>query len=109
MYGELLAKSGLDVSFASNGEQAVALARAMRPPVILMDLSMPVMDGVEATKKLRADALTKSARVIAITGHADSPLAQQARALCDAFVMKPSTPAEVLALVRSMLDLGPRA
>lgn len=108
MYGELLAKSGYTVSFAQNGEQAVALAKALRPAVILMDLSMPVMNGIVATQKIRKDTQTSHARVIAITGHAESALAVQARELCDAFMIKPSTPAEVMEMVRSMLVLGPR-
>jgi CheY-like chemotaxis protein len=69
MYAEYLSYSGYRVEQASDGEQAVELAQRIRPDVVVMDLSLPVMDGWEATRRLKSDPRTRNIPVIALTGH----------------------------------------
>jgi two-component system, cell cycle response regulator DivK len=90
MVAEYLAFRGFDVQQALNGSEALALARKELPRIILMDLSMPGVDGWEATRQLKADPKTREAIVIALTAHALSPDEQKARnAGCDGFLAKP--------------------
>ena len=70
MYAEYLQYSGFRVAEAKNGNEAVAQARSLRPDLILMDLSLPGMDGWEATRVLKADDATKHIPIVALTGHA---------------------------------------
>ena len=101
MYAESLLVNGFRVAEASNGAQAVELARTLGPDVILMDLSLPGVDGWEATRRLKADSLTQRIPVVALTGHALSSALDAARAAgCDRFVVKPALPDEVIAEVR---------
>ena len=89
------------VAEAADGAQAVELARTLGPDVILMDLSLPGVDGWEATRRLKADILTQHIPVVAITGHALSSALDAARAAgCDRFVVKPALPDEVIAELR---------
>ena len=70
MYAEYLQFSGFRVAEAKNGNEAVEKAFALKPDLILMDLSLPGMDGWEATRRLKADEATKHIPVVALTGHA---------------------------------------
>src|SRR5205085_2719240 len=70
MYSEYLSFSGYDVIEAQNGKEAVEAAQAKMPDIIIMDLSLPVMDGWEATRRLKADERTRRIPVVALTGHA---------------------------------------
>src|SRR6516162_9935826 len=70
MYAEFLGYSGFKVIEASNGVEAVDKATDALPDVIVMDLSLPVLDGWEATRRLKADARTRHIPVLALTGHA---------------------------------------
>src|ERR1700752_4662904 len=70
MYSEYLAFSGFEVVEAANGVEALERAVAEKPDIILMDLSLPVMDGWEATRRLKADARTAHIPIVALTGHA---------------------------------------
>ena len=67
---DVLRASGYSVAVARDGREAVALAQERKPALILMDIRMPVMDGVAAMKKLRADPKTRGIPIIAITAHA---------------------------------------
>ena len=69
MYAEYLEFSGFRVAEAKNGAEALDKAFALTPDVILMDLSLPVMDGWEATRRLKADERTRGIPVVALTGH----------------------------------------
>lgn len=101
MYVEYLSFQGFRVAEAVNGEEAVARAKELRPAVVVMDLSLPVMDGWEATRRLKADAKTRHIRVIALTGHAEPAHAKRALdAGCDDFVAKPCLPEHLFAKVR---------
>jgi CheY-like chemotaxis protein len=70
MYAEYLQYSGFRVAEAKNGNEAVAQARSLKPDLILMDLSLPGMDGWEATRVLKADEETRHIPIVALTGHA---------------------------------------
>jgi CheY-like chemotaxis protein len=104
MYAEYLSFSGFRVVEAGTGTEAVEKALALRPDVILMDLSLPGMDGWAATRQLKSDERTKGIPVVALTGHALAGASEGARlAGCDAFVTKPCLPDELVVEVRRML------
>jgi two-component system cell cycle response regulator DivK len=104
MYAEYFAFSGFHVAQASDGAEALAKAFELVPHVILMDLSLPEMDGWEATRRLKADPRTKHIPIIAVTGHALTGFAESAaKAGCDAFVTKPCLPDALVAEVRRLL------
>jgi two-component system cell cycle response regulator DivK len=100
----LLSTAGYDLIEAINGEDGVALALSMRPDLILMDIQLPVMDGYEATRRIKSNAELKSIPVIAVTSYALSGDEAKARAAgCDAYVAKPFSPRQLLAKVREYL------
>jgi len=108
MYAESLLMQGFRVAEARNGLEAVAQARALAPDAILMDLSLPGIDGWEATRLLKADAATRHIPVVAITGHAPAHAADRARAAgCDRLLIKPALPDQVIAEVRAALGRHP--
>jgi two-component system, cell cycle response regulator DivK len=105
MYAEYLQYSGFRVAEAKNGNEAVAQARSLKPDLILMDLSLPGMDGWEATRVLKADAETRHIPIVALTGHALAGASEGARkAGCDSFVTKPCLPDDLVVEVRRMLN-----
>jgi two-component system cell cycle response regulator DivK len=105
MYSEYLQFSGFDVVEAGNGMEALQRAVDAAPDIILMDLSLPVMDGWEATRRLKADKRTASIPVVALTGHALAGISEGARkAGCDAFVTKPCLPEDLVKEIRKVLD-----
>jgi CheY-like chemotaxis protein len=105
MYAEYLQFSGFRVAEARNGNEAVAQAFSLRPDLILMDLSLPGIDGWEATRVLKADERTKHIPVVALTGHALAGASEGARkAGCDSFVTKPCLPDDLVVEVRRMLE-----
>ena len=104
MYAEYLKASGFRVEEAGTGIEAVEKARHVKPDCILMDLSLPGIDGWEATRQLKADVTTKHIPVVAITGHASELASRDARAAgCVSFVLKPALPDAVVAEVRKAL------
>jgi two-component system, cell cycle response regulator DivK len=105
MYAESLLVSGFRVAEAADGAQAVEMARSLSPDVILMDLSLPGIDGWEATRQLKADVRTQHIPVVALTGHALSSALEAARAAgCDRFVVKPALPDVVIEEVRRAIS-----
>jgi CheY-like chemotaxis protein len=105
MYSEYLEFSGFRVAEARNGIEALEKAFELLPDLILMDLSLPGMDGWEATRRLKADDRTKRIPVVALTGHALAGHSEGARqAGCDAFVTKPCLPDALVVEIRRMLD-----
>jgi two-component system cell cycle response regulator DivK len=105
IYVLFLRFSGFRVAEAENGEEAVAKATTLLPDVIVMDLSLPVMDGWEATRRLRRDPRTKKIPVIVLTGHALPEHAQAAReAGCDMVITKPCLPDQLLETIERILD-----
>ena len=108
MYAAYLQFSGFRVAEATNGLEAIELANALVPDIILMDLALPKMDGWEATRRLKAEEATRHIPVVALTGHALAGHADGAReAGCDSFVTKPCLPDELVAEIRRMLAARP--
>jgi CheY-like chemotaxis protein len=90
MLSRRLIRRGFQVVFAMDGQQGVDLARSERPDIILMDMSLPVIDGWEATRRVKADDATRSVPVIGLTAHAMSGDREKAiEAGCDDYDTKP--------------------
>ncbi len=108
MYAQFLNFSGFRVAEASNGKEALEKAGQLLPDLIVMDLSLPVMDGWEATRRLKSDERTRRIPVLALTGHALGGHSEGAReAGCDGFVTKPCLPEDLIVEIRRMLEGGP--
>jgi CheY-like chemotaxis protein len=105
IYSTFLTYSGYRVLEAVDGEEGLATARAERPDVILMDVSIPKLDGYEVTRLLKADPLTAQIPVIAVTAHALPADRERAfDAGCDSYIPKPAEPRVVVAEVRKVLE-----
>jgi len=90
MLSRRLTRRGFEVVFAVNGKEGVDLARSEKPDIILMDMSLPVMDGWEATRCVKADDATRGVPVIGLTAHAMSGDREKAmEAGCDDYDTKP--------------------
>jgi len=90
MLSRRLIRRGFEVVFAVNGKQGVDLARSEKPDIILMDMSLPIMDGWEATRCVKSDDATRSVPVIGLTAHAMSGDRERAiEAGCDDYDTKP--------------------
>ncbi len=104
LYAEHLSMSGFDVIEADNGAQAIENTSSRQPDVVLMDLTLPVMDGWEATRRIKSDARTAHIPVVALTAYDSSSELQRAtRAGCDWFVPKPCPPDALVTEVRRVL------
>jgi two-component system, cell cycle response regulator DivK len=107
VYGQYLAHEGYRVVAAEDGEDALVKAVAYHPDVIVMDLAMPRVDGLEATRRLKARTATKDIPVIALTGHAaflSKDLALAAGA--EAYLTKPCLPQDLAVAVQRCLGPG---
>ena len=105
MYAEYLQFSGFRVAEAKNGNEAVEQAFALKPDLILMDLSLPGIDGWEATRRLKSDDRTSHIPVVALTAHDGAPELERATlAGCDWFVPKPCPPDALIVEVRRVLS-----
>ena len=101
---DLLSNSGFEMIEAEDGMQALAQAAKHRPDLILMDIQLPIMDGYEATRRLKADPELKAIPIIVVTSYALSGDEDKARAAgCDAYVAKPYSPRALLAKIREYL------
>jgi two-component system, cell cycle response regulator DivK len=101
---DLLASAGYEMIEAENGEVGVAAAIAERPDLILMDIQLPLLDGYEATRRIKADPALKSIPIIVVTSYALSGDEDKARAAgCDAYIAKPYSPRQLLARIRDFL------
>jgi CheY-like chemotaxis protein len=90
MLSRRLTRRGFQVIFAVDGQQGVDLARSEKPDIILMDMSLPVMDGWEATRRVKSDDATRNVPVIGLTAHAMSGDREKAiEAGCDDYDTKP--------------------
>ena len=90
MLSRRLIRRGFQVVFAVDGQQGIDLARSERPDIILMDLGLPVIDGWEATRRVKADDATRGVPVIGLTAHAMSGDREKAiEAGCDDYDTKP--------------------
>ena len=104
MYARFLEFTGFRSTTAANGEEALAKAFEMRPDAIVMDLSLPGLDGWEATRRLKQDARTRHIPVVAVTGHAFTGSQKSAKdAGCDGYISKPCLPADLVVEIRRVL------
>jgi CheY-like chemotaxis protein len=102
-----LQKRGFEMIVAADGAEAWAKARAEHPDLVLMDIEMPVMDGYEATRKIKADPETAGIPVIALTAHAMPSYLQEALAAgCDDCQTKPIELPQLLTKMQSLLEKG---
>ena len=109
MVAEYLAFRGFVVSEASDGFEALELARRLQPEIVLMDLRMPGMDGWEATRRLKQDPKTRHIPIVALTAHALTPEINTARqAGCDAVIAKPCDISVLADSLLEMLKSGPQ-
>jgi two-component system, cell cycle response regulator DivK len=99
---DLLTSGGFDMIEAENGADAITAAEANRPDLILMDIQLPILDGYEATRRIKANPELKSIPIIVVTSYALSGDEDKARlAGCDDYVAKPFSPRELLAKIKA--------
>jgi CheY-like chemotaxis protein len=104
MLSRRLIRKGFEVSLAVDGQQGIETARTERPDLILMDMSLPVLDGWEATRQLKDDPLTAAIPVLALTAHASDADRDQALAAgCDDFDTKPIDLPRLLEKIEALL------
>lgn len=104
IYATSLRHKGYDVEVASDGSEAVDVARRRRPAIVVMDLGMPGMDGWEAIAALRATPETRDTYVIVVSGFADTASKKRARdAGCDEFLAKPCLPKALIERIADVL------
>jgi two-component system cell cycle response regulator DivK len=101
---DLLTRAGFELIEATDGESGVSMATAHRPDLILMDIQLPVFDGYEATRRIKANPETKHIPIIAVTSYALSGDESKAIAAgCNGYVAKPFSPRKILAMVQEFL------
>jgi CheY-like chemotaxis protein len=104
MLSRRLIRNSFEVVIAVNGKEGVDMAKSEKPDLILMDMSLPVMDGWEATRTIKADAATRSIPVIALTAHAmESDRERALQAGCDDFDTKPIELPRLLGKINALL------
>lgn len=104
IYKLYLERHGYDVLVAEDGESAVRCAREHHPGVILMDFSIPRLDGIAATTQLKGDPATRDIPVLLLTAHAYGSVGRRAReAGCDGFIAKPCEPRRILSEVEQRI------
>jgi two-component system cell cycle response regulator DivK len=104
MLSRRLERHGFEVLVAPDGEQGVAIARREHPDLIVMDLNMPVLDGWEATRRLKAAPETRAIPIIALSAHAMAGDRERAlEAGCDEYDTKPVRIASLMAKIRTLL------
>jgi two-component system cell cycle response regulator DivK len=101
---DLLTSVGYEVIQAESGEEAVTTAATQRPDLILMDIQLPLVDGYEATRRIKSDPELRGIPIIVVTSYALSDDEPKARAAgCDAYVTKPYSPRALLAKIREFV------
>ena len=101
---DLLASTDYEIVEAENGLEALAAVAKHRPDLILMDIQLPILDGYEATRRIKADPELRSIPIIAVTSYALSGDEDKAReAGCDAYVPKPYSPRQLLEKINEFL------
>jgi two-component system, cell cycle response regulator DivK len=101
---DLLTGSDYEVAEAADGRDGVAKAKSERPDLILMDIQLPVIDGYEATRQIKADPALKATPIIAVSSFSMKGDEEKARASgCDSCVTKPYSPIQLLRVIRGFL------
>lgn len=109
MYRDYLEFAGFAVETARDGREALEKARELMPDLVLMDLSLPGIDGWEATSRLKADPETRHLTIVALSAHALATEGERARrAGCDGFIAKPCLPPELVEQIASYLKVQPQ-
>ena len=109
MYRDYLEYSGFRVLTACDGREAIEQARSAQPDLILMDLSLPGIDGWEATRLLKSDPVTHHLPVVALSAHAMATEGNRAReAGCDGFIAKPCLPSDLVVHIATFLKVKAR-
>jgi two-component system cell cycle response regulator DivK len=104
----LLTAEGYDVRTATSAEEVLLLLETLHPPLILMDLQLPGMDGLELTRRLKADSARRDIYILAITAYAMLGDEEKARAAgCDGYITKPIDTRTLPSVVSSCLDRAP--
>jgi CheY-like chemotaxis protein len=104
MYAEYLEYAGYHVAQAGTGTEALVQARELMPALIVMDLSMPDMDGLEATRRLKIDLRTRGSLILVVSGYALGKAEQQSwEAGADGFLSKPCLPEDLAKKIADML------
>jgi two-component system cell cycle response regulator DivK len=107
MLSRRLIRRGFEVIFAVDGQQGVDLAKSQRPDIILMDMSLPVIDGWEATRRVKSDDATRAVPVIGLTAHAMSGDREKAmEAGCDDYDTKPVELERLIGKMEKLLNAG---
>jgi two-component system, cell cycle response regulator DivK len=107
MLSRRLIRRGFQVILAVDGQQGVDLARSERPDIILMDMSLPVMDGWEATRRVKSDDATRGVPVIGLTAHAMAGDREKAiEAGCDDYDTKPVELERLIGKIERLLGAG---
>jgi CheY-like chemotaxis protein len=107
MLSRRLERKGYQVLLAVNGQMGIEVARAKSPDLVLMDMSLPVVDGWEATRRMKADVILKQIPVIALTAHAmANDRAKALEAGCDDYDTKPIELPRLLAKIETLLQTG---
>jgi two-component system, cell cycle response regulator DivK len=105
MLSRRLIKNGFQISLAINGAESLLMAKSQKPDLILMDMSLPIMDGWQATQELKRDPVTKTIPVIALTAHAMGEDKQKALdAGCDEYDTKPIELSRLLSKIYQFLE-----
>lgn len=107
IYGMALEHAGFAVMTANDGHEGLRLAKSHEPDMILMDIAMPVMDGLVALRQLRSHAATRDLPIVAVTAMAAShEVAQLKKAGFDELLIKPVQPNEIVAVARRLISAG---
>ena len=105
MLSRRLIRHGFEIEIAIDGAQGIAMAQSIAPDLVLMDMSLPIIDGWEATRQLKASANTRQIPVIALTAHAMSGDRERCLAAgCDEYDTKPIEFSRLLAKIQALLN-----
>jgi CheY-like chemotaxis protein len=103
MYAAFLSRKGFEVAEAIDGQQALSQSFTLLPDLVVMDLSLPDMDGVQAIEKLRSDARTTQTPIIVVSGHVRADGDDQSQGW-NAFLTKPCPPDELIKQIQKLLS-----
>jgi len=104
VHSRLFHGSEMEVFTAENGEDAIEAMRRITPDVVVTDINMPVMDGLDLCRQLRADAATRAIVIVVVTGDASEQMEAATEAGCDAVLPKPCSRTLLLATIRLLLE-----
>ncbi|HEX8431709.1 MAG TPA: response regulator [Longimicrobium sp.] len=105
-FAEYLAECGYRVIEAAHGGEAILHVHLHQPDIVLLDLEMPVLDGIEVAESLRSRSLTERMRILGITGCDSGLQRQRLHAVCDDVLTKPCSPEVIVARIRSLVDVA---